>query len=78
VQVMATMKRVLGEEHPDTLASIANLASLYGSQGRWIEGEELGAQVIVRSKIVLGKEHPDTSIAIENLTFMLKSHGRSR
>ena len=29
VQVMETRKRVLGEEHPDTLSSMANLASTY-------------------------------------------------
>ena len=27
-------KRVLGEEHPNTLNSIANLASIYWNQGR--------------------------------------------
>ena len=35
VQVMETTKKVLGEEHPDTLTSIANLASTYRNQGRW-------------------------------------------
>ncbi|OCK72871.1 hypothetical protein K432DRAFT_38395 [Lepidopterella palustris CBS 459.81] len=29
VQVMETRKRVLGEGHPDTLTSMANLASTY-------------------------------------------------
>jgi hypothetical protein len=29
VQVMETRKRVLGEEHPDTLISMNNLASTY-------------------------------------------------
>jgi hypothetical protein len=28
------MKRVLGEEHPDTLTSIDNLATIYRNQGR--------------------------------------------
>jgi Tetratricopeptide repeat len=41
VQVMETRKRVLGKEHPDTLTSMANLASTYGNQGRWKEAEEL-------------------------------------
>ncbi|KAH7146082.1 hypothetical protein EDB81DRAFT_759388 [Dactylonectria macrodidyma] len=34
-------KRVLGEEHPLTLTSMANLASTYMNQGRWKEAEEL-------------------------------------
>jgi tetratricopeptide (TPR) repeat protein len=29
VQVMETRKRVLGQKHPDTLTSMANLASTY-------------------------------------------------
>ena len=33
VQVMETFKRVLGQEHPDTLTSMANLASTYRNQG---------------------------------------------
>jgi hypothetical protein len=34
VVVIETRKRVLGDEHPDTLTSIANLASTFGNQGR--------------------------------------------
>jgi hypothetical protein len=33
VLVMETRKRVLGEEHPDTLSSMANLASMSQNQG---------------------------------------------
>ncbi|KZL79726.1 tpr domain protein, partial [Colletotrichum incanum] len=33
VRVMEMRKRVLGDEHPDTLTSIANLASTYRDQG---------------------------------------------
>ena len=41
VLVMETRKRMLGEEHPCTLNSMANLASTYWDQGRWKEAEEL-------------------------------------
>jgi hypothetical protein len=34
VQVMETRKRALGDENPDTLTSIGNLASTYRNQGR--------------------------------------------
>jgi tetratricopeptide (TPR) repeat protein len=55
-QVMETRKRVLGVEHPDTLTSMANLASTYGNQGRWKEAEELFIQVMETRKRVLGLE----------------------
>jgi hypothetical protein len=34
LQVMQTRKRVLSNEHPDALLSIANLALTYWNQGR--------------------------------------------
>ena len=60
VRVMETTKRVLGEEHPDTLTSMANLASTYRNQGRWKEAEELEVRVMETTKRVLGEEHPST------------------
>ena len=50
---METGKRVLGEEHPSTLTSMANLASTYWNQGRWKEAEELFVQVMETRKRVL-------------------------
>jgi hypothetical protein len=34
---LAMCQRVLGAEHPHTLTSMAQLASMYGIQGRWKE-----------------------------------------
>jgi hypothetical protein len=41
MQVIETRTRVLRLEHPSTLNSIANLASIYRNQERWKEAEEL-------------------------------------
>lgn len=41
---METRKRVFGEEHPDTLTSMVNLALTYQNLGRWVEAEELKLQ----------------------------------
>jgi hypothetical protein len=73
---METRKRVLGEEHPDTLISMGNLASTYGDQGRWKEAEELKMQVMETRKRVLGEEHPDTLTSMANLAFTWESQGR--
>ncbi|KAL5392945.1 hypothetical protein DPSP01_000636 [Paraphaeosphaeria sporulosa] len=67
VQVMEMSKRVLGEEHPDTLLSMGNLASTYRNQGRWKEAEELSVQVMETRKRVLGEEHPDMLLSMGNL-----------
>ena len=58
VQVLEIRKRVLGEEHPHTLVSMANLASTYAQRGRYDEAEELEVRMLEITKRVLGKEHP--------------------
>jgi hypothetical protein len=75
VLVIKTRKRVLGEEHLDTLTSIANLASTFWNQGRWKEAKELFVQVIETSLRVLGKEHLDTLTSIANLASMYRNQG---
>jgi len=67
VRVIEITKRVLGEEHPHTLSSIADLASTYRSQGRWKEAKELQVGVIEITKRVLGEEHPFTLSNMNNL-----------
>ncbi|EED12700.1 kinesin, putative [Talaromyces stipitatus ATCC 10500] len=69
-------KRVLGAEHPDTLTSMANLASTYRNQGRWKEAEELLVQVMETMTRVLGVEHPYTLSSMANLASTLKEQGR--
>ncbi|KAH7061799.1 kinesin light chain [Paraphoma chrysanthemicola] len=76
VQVMETSSRVLGDEHPDTLISMNNLASTYSDQGRWKEAEELEVQVMETRKRVLGDEHPDTLTSIANLALTYSDQGR--
>ena len=53
---------MLGEEHPDTLTSIGNLALTYSNEGWWKVAELLDLQVKEARKTVLGKEHPETLI----------------
>ncbi|OSS52724.1 hypothetical protein B5807_02787 [Epicoccum nigrum] len=76
VQVIETTKRVLGDEHPDTLLSIGNLASTYSNQGRWSEAEKLNVQVMETTKRVLGDEHPDTLSSMANLASTYWNQGR--
>ncbi|KZL71202.1 hypothetical protein CI238_13518, partial [Colletotrichum incanum] len=40
-QSLRLREEILGDEHPDTLSSMANLAATYWNQGRWKEAEEL-------------------------------------
>ncbi|KAK7193330.1 Kinesin light chain 5 [Paraphaeosphaeria sporulosa] len=76
VQVMETRRRVLGEEYPSTLTSMANLALTYMNQGRWKEAEELEMQVMETSSRVLGEEHPSTLVSMANLASTFSNQGR--
>jgi len=76
VQVVKAGKRDLGQEHPDTLTSVANLASAFWNQGRWKEAEELQVQVMETQKRLLGYEHPSTMTSINNLAMTYSNQGR--
>ncbi len=76
--MLTLQKRVLGEEHPDTLLAMANLASTYWDQGRWKDAEELQLQVLTSQKRVLGEEHPDTLSAMGNLASTYWNQGRQK
>lgn len=53
-------RSVLGEEHPDTLVSIINLATLYHVQTKYGVAEPLYKSAFNIQKRKLGESHPDT------------------
>jgi hypothetical protein len=78
--VVAAHKRMLGEEHPDTLNSMHALAYRYGEVGRRQEALQLAEMVVAARKRTLGEEHPDTLSSMQNLTAFnyAKQNGVSR
>ncbi|KAK4678495.1 hypothetical protein QC764_308170 [Podospora pseudoanserina] len=66
----------LGEEHPDTLTSMNEIAVTYQSQGRWKEAELLQLQVLEIQKRVLGEEHPNILASMHSLASTYQSQGR--
>jgi eukaryotic-like serine/threonine-protein kinase len=69
-------KRVLGEEHPETLGSKDILATLYSRQGRYAEAETLRLETLEITKRVLGEEHPSTLVSMNNLATLYQNQGR--
>jgi tetratricopeptide (TPR) repeat protein len=51
---------VLGNEHPETLRSLANLSLVYREQGRHGEAESLLLEILEARKRALGENNPDT------------------
>ena len=62
-----------GEEHPDTLTALGNLAVTYGKLGDRRKALELEEKVYALRYKVLGEEHPDTRTARSNLTRTLQN-----
>jgi eukaryotic-like serine/threonine-protein kinase len=60
-------KRILGEEHPDTLVSMNRLADLYQHQKRYPEAELLMLQTLEIRTRVLGEEDPLTLSSMNGL-----------
>ena len=72
-KVLEARKRILGDEHPNTLNSMNNLASSYSELGRRQEAVELEEKVLEASRRTLGDEHPSTLVRMDNLAIMLSS-----
>ncbi|WP_235487892.1 tetratricopeptide repeat protein, partial [Frankia sp. AvcI1] len=53
-------RRVLGEDHPHTLASAFNLAVRLAALGDPQRARDLAEDTLRRWRRVLGEEHPDT------------------
>ena len=53
-------RKVLGEEHQETLRTIGSLGHLYRRQGKLDQAEQLLAQCCRKSREVLGEEHVST------------------
>ena len=68
-------KEILGEKHPDTLASLNNLASSYSYLGDYNKACELQNAAYNARKEILGEKHPDTLSALHNLAIFYSDLG---
>ncbi|KAF5638936.1 hypothetical protein F25303_7510 [Fusarium sp. NRRL 25303] len=69
-------RAVLEEKHPDTISSMASLATTYYAQGRYGEAEGIYQEVLGFRREVLGKKHPDTIRSMAELATTYHQQGR--
>jgi tetratricopeptide (TPR) repeat protein len=74
--VAADSARLLGPDHPDTLASVNNLAIACQEAGRKAEAVRLHEQALAGRVRALGPEHPDTLASRNNLAIACQEVGR--
>ncbi|MCJ1271298.1 hypothetical protein MMC22_011198 [Lobaria immixta] len=68
--------KILGEEHPNTLGSIDNLALVLGYQGKYEAAERLHGRALGAREKILGEEHPDTLSSVDHLALVLGYQGK--
>jgi tetratricopeptide (TPR) repeat protein len=74
-QVLEAYRRLLGPEHPNTLASMHNLAMTLLALGDAAGAAELHRQVLDTRRRVLEPEHPDMLLSMHNLAEALRVQG---
>ncbi|KAJ7820288.1 hypothetical protein B0H13DRAFT_2451872 [Mycena leptocephala] len=74
--VLEKRKQVLGDDHPDTLLAMGNLASTYCDLGNFHKAQELEVVVLEKRKQVHGDDHPDTLQAMGNLASTYRDLGK--
>lgn len=67
-------QEVLGEKHPDTISSMADLAATYLAQGQY--DEDISVKVLDLRREVLGEKHPNTLQAMHDLAITWYTRGR--
>jgi non-specific serine/threonine protein kinase/serine/threonine-protein kinase len=69
-------RRVLGETHLDTLASMSDLAAVYSIRRKSVQAEALHSRILEIRRHVLGPEHPDTLESMHGLAVSYYYQGK--
>ena len=69
-------RRVLGDDHADTLACISSLALLLRAQGKLADAEQLFREAFAGRRRTLGNEHPSTLTSKRYLESILREMGK--
>ena len=64
-------EKALGKEHPSTLMSVSNLASVLKDQRKYEQAEDMNRRALEGREKALGKEHPDTLTSVYHLAYLL-------
>jgi len=75
-RALETRRRVLGEEHPDTLTSIGNFGILIWRQGHLVEAMPYLQEELENRRRLIGEDDPSTLTAVNNMAGLLAELGR--
>ncbi|HEU4342753.1 MAG TPA: serine/threonine-protein kinase [Candidatus Binatia bacterium] len=75
-RALGIRQKVLGEEAPDSLDSMRNLASLLRVQGKLEEADLILGQAVATSRRVLGQKHTETIAGLGEMARLREAQGR--
>jgi hypothetical protein len=75
-EVLDRRRRLLGSDHPRTIASMNTFALVLSALDREAEAEPLFREALERRGRMLGPDHPDTLVSLHNVASNLKALGR--
>jgi tetratricopeptide (TPR) repeat protein/predicted Ser/Thr protein kinase len=70
-------RRLLGEDHPDTVSALSDLAILYRDEGQYAQAEPLASKVFEIRRRLLGEQNPDTLDSMNALGLLYRYEGKS-
>ncbi len=73
---LSIRERTLGPDHPDTAASLNDLAGLYRTTERYDEAEPLYKRALTIREKALGLDHPDAAASFNYLAGLYDATGR--
>jgi len=74
-QAVDLARRYLGEQHPDFVTCLNNLAALYKKMGNYVAAEPLYRQALEIHRQALGEQHPDFAASLNSLTLLYAAMG---
>jgi len=75
-RALELQRRTLGDQHPDTLASMSRLAFAYERQNAYAKAEALYAQALEIRRRTLGENHADTLASMNGLGSTYERQGK--
>ncbi len=73
---LAVLRSARGEEHPETLAIMNNLATQFVNQGKYGQAEDLYTKILEIKRRVMGEDHPSTLMTMSNLGVVNRYQGK--
>jgi non-specific serine/threonine protein kinase/serine/threonine-protein kinase len=73
---LATRRKLLGDDHPLTLASINDMGNLLWLHGEYEEGEQYVSEALEGRRRLLGDDHPDTLASVNLIGGLLYYQGK--